>query len=180
MKTAKRNLGNELSSETSDASDKDKDQKDFSSHSLFSDTHSFSRFTLEMVNQYMEEENVRDQHKKALLKAKEKALIEKAKRKVDELDRVSEEFTSKGQDDKMPDIKKKKKAILAKLKERRVEISQMRENLKVAEKERSFLIQEQKSLLTSRETMRQSQQPDELVAADNISQVEVLQGLKKL
>ena len=174
----KKTLQREVSTDASESSDKD--QKDLSSHSLFSDTHSFSRFTLEMVNQYMEEENVRDQHKKALLKAKEKALIEKAKRKVDELDRVSEEFTSKGQDDKMPDIKKKKKAILAKLKERRVEISQMRENLKVAEKERSFLIQEQKSLLTSRETMRQSQQPDELVAADNISQVEVLQGLKKL
>ena len=168
----------EVSTDASESSDKD--QKDLSSHSLFSDTHSFSRFTLEMVNQYMEEENVRDQHKKALLKAKEKALIEKAKRKVDELDKVSEEFTSKGQDDKMPDIKKKKKAILAKLKERRAEISQMRENLKVAEKERSFLIQEQKSLLTARENNRQSQQPDEFVAADNISQVEVLQGLKKL
>ena len=106
-------------------SDFEKEKKDFetSSHSLFSDTHSFSRFTLEMVNQYMEEENVRDRHKKALLRAKEKALIDKARKKMEEL-------SDKAQDDKMPDVKKKKKAILSKLKERRAEIEQMRENLK--------------------------------------------------
>ena len=183
MKTAKRNLGKELSSETSDASEKERVEHDLSSTSLFSDTHSFSRFTLEMVNQYMEEENVRDQHKKALLKAKEKALIEKAKIKMDELNQFSEELRVKGQDDKMPNLNKKKKAILSKLKERRAEIEKMRENLRVAEKERSFLLQEQKSLLldkqSSRKTDRKSS-PGQESEGENISRIEVLQGLKKL
>ena len=172
-----------MSSETSDASDKDKIDQDPSSNSLFSDTHSFSRFTLEMVNQYMEEENVRDQHKKALLKAKEKALIEKAKIKMDELNQFSEELRVKGQDDKMPNLNKKKKAILSKLKERRAEIEKMRGNLKVAEKERSFLLQEQKSLLldkqSSRKTDRKSS-PGQESEGENISRIEVLQGLKRL
>ena len=188
MKTAKRNLRNELSSETSDASDKDKIDHDLSSNSLFSDTHSFSRFTLEMVNQYMEEENVRDQHKKALLKAKEKALIEKAKIKMDELNQFSEELRVKGQDDKMPNLNKKKKAILSKLKERRAEIGKMRENLRVAEKERSFLLQEQKSLLLAKQSSRKTDGKSEVSLnsptnesdGDKISRIEVLQGLKRL
>ena len=185
--TKKKILRRQLSSETSENSDKESKDYDLSSASLFSDTHSFSRFTLEMVNQYMEEENVRDQHKKALLKAKEKALIEKAKRKMDELNKVSEELSVKGQDDKMPDLNKKKEAILSKLKERRAEIAQMRENLRVAEKERSFLLQEQKSLLTARQksTLRKSDAAD-LIGLESdggkgkISKIEVLQGLKKL
>ena len=188
MKNAKRNLGRELSSETSDASDKDKIDQDPSSNSLFSDTHSFSRFTLEMVNQYMEEENVRDQHKKALLKAKEKALIEKAKIKMDELNQFSEELRVKGQDDKMPNLNKKKKAILSKLKERRAEIGKMRENLRVAEKERSFLLQEQKSLLLAKQSSRKTDGKSEVSLnsptneseGDKISRIEVLQGLKRL
>ena len=172
----KKSLQREISSETSEMSDFEKEKKDFetSSHSLFSDTHSFSRFTLEMVNQYMEEENVRDRHKKALLKAKEKALIDKARKKMEEL-------SDKAQDDKMPDVKKKKKAILSKLKERRAEIEQMRENLKIAEKERSFLIEEQKVLLKSKRSSTEVNDSTGVESeVDNISQVEVLQGLKKL
>ena len=173
-----------LSSETSDASDKEKIEHDLSSTSLFSDTHSFSRFTLEMVNQYMEEENVRDQHKKALLKAKEKALIEKAKLKMDQLDQFSEELRVKGQDDKMPNLNKKKKAILSKLKERRAEIEKMRENLRVAEKERSFLLQEQKSLLLAKQSSRKCDKsvssPGHESEGEKISRIEVLQGLKRL
>ena len=75
-----------------------------------------------------------------------------------------------------PDIRKKKKAVLSKLKERRAEISQMRQNLKQAEKERRFLLAEQKNV------MKEGSGPGACPESDSekISRIEVLQGLKKL
>merc|ERR1711874_260642 len=101
---------------TSGQSDSDQfDRNGASSGSLFSDNESFTRFTLDMVSQYMQEETVRSQHKKSLLKIKEKALIEKAKREIESLEKIKQQAIDKGEDDKMPKIKKKQKAILQQL-----------------------------------------------------------------
>ena len=60
----------------------------------------------------MEEETVRSRHKNSFSKIKEKASIDKAKKQVKELDKIKQEYLDKGQDNKMPKIKKKKRAIL--------------------------------------------------------------------
>ena len=138
-------------SESSYTSDKDKGRVETASStgSLFSDTDSFTKFTLEMVHQYMVEEKSRDKHKEAILRLKEKALVDKANSDIEALDRLKVRMVQKGQDDKMPKIKKKQRSILLKLKEQQKEISRMREILKVAESERKFLIKQQKSMLKS-------------------------------
>ena len=157
-----------MSSEASEGSDREKDI------SLFSDSQSFSRLTVELVRQHMQEQSIRDQHKAAILRARERDLIQKAKKKMEELDKLVE--VDKGQDEKMPDIRKKKKAVLAKLKNRRAEIAQMRENLKQAEKDRKFLLKEQKVWMKA--GTEESVDPES--ETEKISRIEVLQGLKKL
>ena len=124
-----------------------RDPEDTSSSSLFSDSDSFTRFTLEMVHQYMAEEKSRDRHKETILKLKEQAIIEKAKKQVKALELMKTKMTEKGKDEKMPKIKRKQKSILNKLQEQQSEIARMRDNLRVAEKERRFLIKQQKSIL---------------------------------
>ena len=169
------------------------------SSSLFSDNDSFTKFSLEMVSQYMLEEKVRAQHKASLLKIKEASLISEAKKKVEELEKVKQEMVDKGKDEKMPKIKKKQRNILLKLKERRAEIASMRENLKVAERERKFMVDEQRRLMGKhKETVMRSsdikkakgaefntsngdsadQESD--AAEDPFAKIEVLKGLKRL
>ena len=170
------------------------------SSSLFSDNDSFTKFSLEMVSQYMMEEKVRAQHKASLLKIKEASLISEAKKKVEELEKIKKELVDKGKDDKMPKIKKKQRNILHKLKERRAEIATMRENLKVAERERRFMVEEQKRLLgkhkeaaailgssDSKKTKGakaanngDSADQESDAAEDPIAKIEVLKGLKRL
>ena len=170
------------------------------SSSLFSDNDSFTKFSLEMVSQYMMEEKVRAQHKASLLKIKEASLINEAKKKVEELEKIKKELVDKGKDDKMPKIKKKQRNILHKLKERRAEIATMRENLKVAERERRFMVEEQKRLLgkhkeaaailgssDSKKTKGakaanngDSADQESDAAEDPIAKIEVLKGLKRL
>lgn len=165
------------------------------SSSLFSDNDSFTKFSLEMVSQYMLEEKVRAQHKASLLKIKEASLISEAKKKVEELEKIKQELVDKGKDEKMPKIKKKQRNILHKLKERRTEIASMRENLKVAERERKFMVEEQKRLMgkhkeaadvkkakgTDLHTSHGDSADQESDAAeDPIAKIEVLKGLKKL
>ena len=155
-----KSLSRELSSEASDSSERELRASEEA------ESGSFSRLRVELMRQHLAEQSIRDQHKAAVLRAKEKALIEKAKRKMEELDKL----VDKAQDEKMPGhpdiIRKKKKAVITKLKERRAEISQMRQNLKEAEKERRFLLKEQKDCPES--------------DSEKISRLEVLEGLKKL
>ena len=171
------------------------------SSSLFSDNDSFTKFSLEMVSQYMLEEKVRAQHKASLLKIKEASLISEAKKKVEELEKVKQEMVDKGKDEKMPKIKKKQRNILLKLKERRAEIASMRENLKVAERERKFMVEEQRRLMGKhKETVMRANSSDirkakgaefrasngdsadqeSDAAEDPIAKIEVLKGLKRL
>jgi len=201
MKIAeKKKLIREFSSDASESSlvvtDKENIDLETSSNSLFSDNHSFSKFTLEMVTQYMEEETVRAQHKNSLLKIKEKALVDKAKKEVEELNKFKQECVDKGLDDKMPKIKKKKRTILHKLKERRTEISQMRDNLKTAERQRKVLLQEQRNLLKANPSKKDTtislssiekdakgdsaDQESDAQETEKIAKIEVLKGLKKL
>ena len=120
-------------------------------------------------------------------------------KKVEELEKVKQEMVDKGKDEKMPKIKKKQRNILHKLKERRAEIASMRENLKVAERERKFMVDEQRRLMGKhKETVMRSSDIKRAKGAefnasngdsadqesdageDPFAKIEVLKGLKRL
>ena len=86
-----------------------------SSKSPFVAEDTFARFTTDMVRQYVHEENVRAKHQKALLKIREKAIIEKTKAEMAYLEMQKKTLHKKGVDDKMPPIAKKQRALMKKL-----------------------------------------------------------------
>ena len=65
-----------------------------------------------------------------------------------------------------------------------IQISQMRENLKLAERERQFLLLEQKNLLRSKTdgllTTKDTSEDAESADQEKINKIEVLKGLKKI
>ena len=57
--------------------------------------------------------------------------MDKANAEIEALDKLKTKLVQKGEDDKMPKVKKKQRSILLKLKEKQKEIARMREILKV-------------------------------------------------
>ncbi|XP_072294311.1 centrosome-associated protein 350 [Eucyclogobius newberryi] len=113
---------------------------------------SFSHFTLEMVRQYMKDEEVRLQHQSALLRLRQKALKEKTRTELAWLEHQKKKLRDKGEDDKMPPIKKKQRGLMLKLQQEQAEIKQLQEANKAARKERQLLLKQQQEI----ERMRSS------------------------
>ncbi|NXK49094.1 CE350 protein, partial [Chauna torquata] len=76
---------------------------------------SFSKFTMEMVRQYMKEEEMRAAHQSSLLRLREKALKEKTKAELAWLEHQKKHLRDKGEDDKMPPIRKRQRGLLLRL-----------------------------------------------------------------
>uniref|UniRef100_A0A3B5KRC6 Centrosomal protein 350 n=1 Tax=Xiphophorus couchianus TaxID=32473 RepID=A0A3B5KRC6_9TELE len=109
---------------------------------------SFSQFTMEMVRQYMRDEEVRLQHQSSLLHLRQKALKEKTRTEVAWLEHQKD----KGEDDKMPPIRKKQRGLLLKLQQEQAEIRRLQEANRAARKERQLLLKQQEEI----ERMRNS------------------------
>uniref|UniRef100_A0A3Q3K3L2 CAP-Gly domain-containing protein n=1 Tax=Monopterus albus TaxID=43700 RepID=A0A3Q3K3L2_MONAL len=113
---------------------------------------SFSQFTMDMVRQYMRDEEVRLQHQSALLRLRQKALKEKARTELAWLEHQKKRLRDKGEDDKMPPIRKKQRGLLLKLQQEQAEIKRLQEANKAAMKERQLLLKQQEEI----ERMRNS------------------------
>nr|XP_029132811.1 centrosome-associated protein 350 [Labrus bergylta] len=113
---------------------------------------SFSQFTMDMVRQYMKDEEVRLQHQSSLLHLRQKALKEKTKTELAWLEHQKRRLRDKGEDDKMPPIRKKQRGLLLKLQQEQAEIKRLQEANKAARKERQLLLKQQKEI----ERMRNS------------------------
>ncbi|MEQ2215100.1 hypothetical protein XENOCAPTIV_027458 [Xenoophorus captivus] len=142
---------------------------------------SFSLFTMEMVRQYMKDEEVRLQHQNSLLHLRQKALKEKTRTELAWLEHQKKKLRDKGEDDKMPPIRKKQRGLLLKLQQEQVlwnkntaltitailpiclillctllfsqaEIRRLQEANKAARKERQLLLKQQEEI----ERMRNS------------------------
>ncbi|KAK0141779.1 Centrosome-associated protein 350 [Merluccius polli] len=113
---------------------------------------SFSQFTMDMVRQYMKDEEVRLQHQSSLLHLRQKALKEKTKTEVAWLEHQKSRLRDKGEDDKMPPIRKKQRGLLMKLQQEQAEIKRLQEANKAARKERLLLLKQQEEI----ERMRSS------------------------
>ncbi|KAM3876103.1 centrosome-associated protein 350 [Diretmus argenteus] len=122
------------------------------SMTFFSGQDSFSQFTMDMVRQYMKDEEVRLQHQSSLLHLRQKALKEKTKTEMAWLEHHKRRLRDKGEDDKMPPIRKKQRGLLMKLQQEQAEIKRLQEANKAARKERQLLLKQQEEI----ERMRSS------------------------
>ncbi|XP_008293639.1 centrosome-associated protein 350 isoform X1 [Stegastes partitus] len=113
---------------------------------------SFSQFTMDMVRQYMKDEEVRLQHQSSLLHLRQKALKEKTRTELAWLEHQKKRLRDKGEDDKMPPIRKKQRGLLMKLQQEQAEIKRLQEANKAARKERQLLLKQQEEI----ERMRNS------------------------
>lgn len=86
---------------------------------------SFSQFTMDMVRQYMKDEQVRLQHQGSLLHLRQKALKDKTKTELAWLEHQKKRLRDKGEDDKMPPIRKKQRGLLMKHQQEQVHIGEM-------------------------------------------------------
>uniref|UniRef100_A0A8C5D6V8 CAP-Gly domain-containing protein n=1 Tax=Gouania willdenowi TaxID=441366 RepID=A0A8C5D6V8_GOUWI len=122
------------------------------SHIFSGGQDSFSQFTMDMVRQYMKDEEVRLQHQSALLRLRQKALKEKTRTELAWLEHQKKNLRDKGEDDKMPPIRKKQRGLLIKLQQEQAEIRRLQEANKAARKERQILLKQQEEI----ERMRNS------------------------
>lgn len=113
---------------------------------------SFSKFTMEMVRQYMKEEEMRAAHQSSLLRLREKALKEKTKAELAWLEHQKKHLRDKGEDDKMPPLRKKQRGLLLKLQQEKAEIKRLQEASKAARKERQLLLRQQEEIERIRQT----------------------------
>ena len=86
----------------------------------FESDDSFGKFTADMMQQYVHEEEVRTKHQAAILRLREKSLKEKTKAELQWLERMKKQSRDKGSDDVMPSIKKRERGIRMKLKAEKV------------------------------------------------------------
>ncbi|XP_068921550.1 centrosome-associated protein 350 isoform X3 [Petaurus breviceps papuanus] len=113
---------------------------------------SFSKFTMEMVRQYMKEEEMRAAHQSSLLRLREKALKEKAKAELAWLEHQKKHLRDKGEDDKMPPLRKRQRGLLLKLQQEKAEIKRLQEANKAARKERQLILKQQEEIERIRQT----------------------------
>ncbi|NWH55953.1 CE350 protein, partial [Geococcyx californianus] len=100
---------------------------------------SFSKFTVGMVRRYMKEEEVRAAHESSLLRLQEKALKEKTKTELAWLEH-QKHFRDKGEDDKMPPIRKRQRGLMLRLQQEKAENKRLQEANKAAWKERKMIL----------------------------------------
>ncbi|NXM23697.1 CE350 protein, partial [Oxyruncus cristatus] len=119
---------------------------------------SFSKFTMEMVRQYMKEEEMRAAHQSSLLRLREKALKEKTKAELAWLEHQKKHLRDKGEDDKMPPIRKKQRGLLLRLQQEKAEIKRLQEANKAARKERQLILKQQAEIERIRQTTMKLQE----------------------
>ncbi|XP_048414558.2 centrosome-associated protein 350-like [Stegostoma tigrinum] len=120
--------------------------------SIFGSSDAFSRFTLEMAQQYLKEEELRARHQAALFRLRERALREKTKAELAWLEHQKTHLRYKGQDDKMPAIVQKQREILMKLQQEKVEIRHLQNVYKAAHQERKLLLKQQQEIFRIHQT----------------------------
>ncbi|NXX86328.1 CE350 protein, partial [Urocolius indicus] len=119
---------------------------------------SFSKFTMEMVRQYMKEEEMRAAHQSSLLRLREKALKEKTRAELAWLEHQRRHLRDKGEDDKMPPIRKRQRGLLLRLQQEKAEIKRLQEANKAARKERQLILKQQAEIERIRQTTMKLQE----------------------
>ncbi|XP_069497557.1 centrosome-associated protein 350 isoform X2 [Ambystoma mexicanum] len=119
---------------------------------------SFSKFTMEMVRQYMKEEEMRAAHQSSLLRLRQRALKEKTKAELAWLEHQKKRLRDKGEDDKMPPIRKRQRGLLLRLQLEQAEIKRLQDASKAARKERQLILKQQEEIERIRQTTMKLQE----------------------
>ncbi|XP_073455748.1 coiled-coil domain-containing protein 187 isoform X3 [Aquarana catesbeiana] len=106
-----------------------------------------SRFTMEMAQQYLREEELRARHQTALLKLRENALKEKTKAELALLKHQRMCWEMKKEHDKVEEILRQEEDIQKKLKQEQAEIQHLYNIYKAAHQERKLLLKQQEEIL---------------------------------
>ncbi|MEE6495826.1 hypothetical protein FKM82_002153 [Ascaphus truei] len=107
---------------------------------------SFWRFTMEMVQQYMQEGEMRSTHQAALLRLRQRALKDKTKAELAWLEHQKRRLRDKGEDDKMPPLRKRQRGLLLRLQQEQAEIKRLQEANKAARRERQLILKQQEEI----------------------------------
>ncbi|XP_040264407.1 centrosome-associated protein 350 isoform X1 [Bufo bufo] len=107
---------------------------------------SFWKFTMEMVRQYMQEGEMRSAHQAALLRLRQKALKDKTKAELAWLEHQKRRLRDKGEDDKMPPLRKRQRGLLLRLQQEQAEIKRLQEANKAARRERQLILKHQEEI----------------------------------
>ncbi|KAM5145477.1 coiled-coil domain-containing protein 187 [Mantella aurantiaca] len=125
---------------------------------FYGSTNVFSRFTLEMAQQYLREEELRARHQTALLRLREDALKEKTKAELALLKHQRMFWEMKKEGDKVEEILRQEEDIQKKLKHEQTEIRHLHNIYKAAHQERKLLLKQQKEILQIQQSAADIQQ----------------------
>ncbi|MCJ8734593.1 hypothetical protein PDJAM_G00237140 [Pangasius djambal] len=141
------------------------------------DQYSFSEFTIAMVRQCMQEEEVRSRHQSSLLRLRHRALKEKTRAELEWLELQKRRLRDKGEDDKMPPIRKKQRGLLLKLQQEQAEIRRLQEVNRAARRERKLLLKQQEEIeriqhttLKLREKLRNAEDTNQRSPVSGVSE----------
>lgn len=118
----------------------------------------FTRFTLEMSQQYLREEELRARHQTALLKLREEALKEKTHAELALLHHQKIYWESKNEASKIEELLRQEQEMQRNLKEEQAEIKHLQNIYKAAHQERKLLLRQQKEILRIQRSAAQIQQ----------------------
>ncbi|XP_063791899.1 coiled-coil domain-containing protein 187 isoform X2 [Pseudophryne corroboree] len=118
----------------------------------------FSRLTLEMVQQYLREEELRARHQAALLRLREEALKEKTKAELALLQHQRTYWEMRTEDGKVGDLLRQEEEIQKSLRQEQAEIRQLHNMYKAAHQKRKLLLRQQKEILRIRRSAAHIQQ----------------------
>ncbi|XP_071980564.1 coiled-coil domain-containing protein 187 [Engystomops pustulosus] len=107
----------------------------------------FTRFSLEMSQQYLREEELRARHQTALLRLREEALKEKTKAELALLNQQKIYWETKNEPSKVEEFLKQEREIQRNLKQEQAEILHLHNIYKAAHQERKLLLRQQKEIL---------------------------------
>ncbi|XP_047011716.1 centrosome-associated protein 350 isoform X3 [Ictalurus punctatus] len=157
--------------------EKSSNKQDGSVPVFSADQYSFSEFTMAMVKQCMQEEEVRSRHQSSLLRLRHRALKEKTRAELDWLELQKRRLRDKGEDDKMPPIRKKQRGLLLKLQQEQAEIRRLQEVNRAARRERKLLLKQQEEIeriqhttLKLREKLRNAEDTNQRSPVSGVSE----------
>ncbi|XP_029467732.1 coiled-coil domain-containing protein 187 [Rhinatrema bivittatum] len=108
--------------------------------------HTLSRFTLEMAQQYLRDEELRARHQTALLRLREDALQEKTRTELSWLEHQKMRLDVTRDHQKVADIVKQQQEILSRLQQEQAEIMHLHNIYKAAHQERKLLVKQQRAI----------------------------------
>ncbi|OCT67026.1 hypothetical protein XELAEV_18038307mg [Xenopus laevis] len=112
----------------------------------------FKRFSWEMTQQYLREEELRARHQRALLRLREEAVKEKAKAELALLEHQRKCSEINKEPGKVEDLLKRENEIQTNLKQEQAEIKHLHNIYRAAHQERKLLLRQQQEILQMRQS----------------------------